>query len=88
MAYDLRWTIRAAKQARKIPQPDRRRIVEAVSDLADWPATRERRDIRALKGHERHYRLRIGRYRVLFDVESALRIVSVEEVRKRDERTY
>jgi len=88
MAYDVRWTVRAAKQARKIPPADRRRIVEAVGDLADWPTCRERRDVKPLKRHERHYRLRVGRYRVLFDVETTLRVVSIEEVRKRDERTY
>jgi len=33
-------------------------------------------------------RLRVGNYRVFFDFDGAVRIVSIEEVRKRDERTY
>jgi len=33
-------------------------------------------------------RLRVGNYRVLFDWEGGIRIVQIQEVRKRDERTY
>lgn len=33
-------------------------------------------------------RLRVGNYRASFEFAGAVRIVSVEEVRKRDERTY
>ncbi len=88
MPYDVRWTIRAVKQTRKIPPADRRRIVHAVGALADWPACRGRQDIKPLVRHARQYRLRVGRYRVLFDVATVLRVVSIEEVRKRNERTY
>jgi len=45
-------------------------------------------DIKRLKNRAREHRLRVGRYRVLFDVETRLRVVSIEQVRKRDERTY
>jgi len=33
-------------------------------------------------------RLRVGNYRVLFDWDGGVRIVNIEEVRKRDEHTY
>jgi mRNA-degrading endonuclease RelE of RelBE toxin-antitoxin system len=32
--------------------------------------------------------LRVGRYRVFFNVHEQIEIVMVEEVKKRDERTY
>jgi len=38
--------------------------------------------------HADGYRLRVGSYRVLFDWNSDIHIVSIEEVKKRDERTY
>jgi len=44
--------------------------------------------IKALRNHHYGYRLRVGNYRVLFDVLDHARIVSIEEVKKRDERTY
>lgn len=44
-------------------------------------------DIKPLKNHTHQYR-RVGNYRVLFDIETGLHIISIEEVKKRDERTY
>jgi mRNA-degrading endonuclease RelE of RelBE toxin-antitoxin system len=46
------------------------------------------RNVKALVNHAYGYRLRVGNYRVFFDFEGAVRIVSIEEVKKRDERTY
>lgn len=45
-------------------------------------------NVKALANHPHGFRLRAGNYRVLFDWDSGIRIVSVQEVRKRDERTY
>ena len=46
------------------------------------------RNVNALKNHEFGYRLRVVNYRVFFDFDGAVRIDSIEVVRKRDERTY
>jgi mRNA-degrading endonuclease RelE of RelBE toxin-antitoxin system len=58
----------------------------ATSDLAAWP---DCRNVKALVGRE-GYRLRVGRYRVLFTINAHHEpvIVQIEEVKKRDERTY
>ena len=63
----------------------RKEIVKSVATLAEWPRVR---NVKALSGHEFGYRLRVGRYRVLFDVEDAVQIISVQEIKKRDDRTY
>jgi mRNA interferase RelE/StbE len=44
--------------------------------------------VKALTNHRYGYRLRVGRYRVLFDYDGEVRIVEIQEVKKRDERTY
>lgn len=44
--------------------------------------------VKSLTRHAHGYRLRVGRYRVLFDWEDSINIVHIEEVKKRDERTY
>jgi mRNA-degrading endonuclease RelE of RelBE toxin-antitoxin system len=46
------------------------------------------RNVKALVSHAYGYRLQVGSYRVFFDFEGAVRIVSIEEANKRDERTY
>lgn len=51
--------------------------------------SRQARNIKPLSGHVYVYRLQVGNGRVLFDFEgSTARIVSIEEVRRRDERTH
>jgi mRNA-degrading endonuclease RelE of RelBE toxin-antitoxin system len=46
------------------------------------------RNVKALTGHAHSYRLRVGSYRVFFEYDGSIRIVTIEELRKRDERTY
>ncbi|WP_223119811.1 type II toxin-antitoxin system RelE family toxin [Salinicola corii] len=58
---------------------------EAVQSLAEMPDVH---NVKALKKHQYGYRLRVGNYRVLFDWDGGIRIVQIQEVRKRDERTY
>lgn len=86
MSYRLQWARRALKEAAKLDGKDRRRVFEAVGKLAGWPDCQL--NVKPLRKHKHQYRLRVGRFRVLFDIEESLRVVSVERVRKRDERTY
>ena len=83
---EVTWTPRALRQLRKIADPvAQRRIVTAVASLRSFPDVR---GIRALVNHRYGYRLRVGQWRVLFDVLPSAGVVSIEEVRRRDERTY
>jgi mRNA interferase RelE/StbE len=74
------------RQLRKIDAAASKQLRSAVTtELIDLPTAR---NVKALTNHEYGYRLRVGNYRVFFDFDGAVRIVSIEEVRKRDERTY
>jgi mRNA-degrading endonuclease RelE of RelBE toxin-antitoxin system len=42
----------------------------------------------ALTNHTHGHRLRVGNYRVLFNVLATVEVINIEEVKKRDERTY
>ncbi len=83
--YDVLWEKKAFKQLMAIEYAQRTTITYAVARLQNWPACS---GVKRLAGHQYAYRLRVGRYRVLFDVEAAVRIIRIEEVRKRDEHTY
>ncbi len=84
---DILWTAKALRQLRKIEASQASHIRQAVtSELGDLSKARH---VKVLVGHTSAYRLRVGHYRVLFNViDSQTRIVRIEEVRKRDERTY
>ena len=80
------WQAKALRQLRKIEPKASAQIRRAVTDeLTDLSATR---NVKALTNHEYDFRLRVGSYRVFFNFDGSVHIVSVEEVKKRDERTY
>lgn len=82
----INWQPKALRQLRKVDAHAGKQIRSAVStELLDLSKAR---NVKALTNHEHGYRLRVGNYRVFFDFDGAVRIVSIEEVRKRDERTY
>jgi len=82
----INWQPKALRQLRKVDAHAGKQIRSAVSTaLLDLSKAR---NVKALTNHEYGYRLRVGNYRVFFDFDGALRIVSIEEVRKRDERTH
>lgn len=79
------WTPKAAKQLRKIDRQHQIAIRDGVSNLAQMP---DCKNIKALTNHQDDYRLRIENFRVLFDWGVEVKIIEIQEVRKRDERTY
>lgn len=82
----INWQSKALKQMRKIPANFGKAIRTAVSEeLVDLSAAR---NVKALTNHQYGYRLRVGNYRVFFEYDGAIRIVTIEEVKKRDEQTY
>ncbi len=89
MKYRITVKKKALKQVNEIPLPMRQRIFAGIRKLEDsetWG------DVRKLVNHKYDYRLRIGNYRVLFDTANDMTLeindISVEEVKKRDDRTY
>jgi mRNA interferase RelE/StbE len=82
----INWQPKALRQLRKIDAHAGKQIRTAVTtELAELSKAR---NVKALTDHEYGYRLRVGNYRVFFDFDGAVRIVNIEEVKKRDERTY
>jgi len=82
----ISWTKRATKQWLVLPLKDRQTVASAVRALENWPKCT---NVVALTGRD-EYRLRVGRFRVIFSVDTLQRpiVVRIEEVRKRDEQTY
>ncbi|MFO0675293.1 MAG: type II toxin-antitoxin system RelE/ParE family toxin [Polyangiaceae bacterium] len=71
----IEWTKSATKDLRKIPAIDKVRILVAVERLAGWPVDG---DIKAMKGKPAgRHRLRVGEYRVIFEVKDNVLIIRV-----------
>lgn len=83
---DVIWQPKALKQLKKIGDRSiRERILTATRGLSDFPVCA---NVKRLTGHEYTHRLRVGDWRVLFNVFEEISIASIEEVKKRDENTY
>jgi mRNA interferase RelE/StbE len=82
--YAFRWRERAVKQLRAIPRPAALTILKALTPLGDDPR-RADTDIRKLEGHEDRYRLRIGDYRVIYEITDAQLVILVVGVGHRRE---
>ena len=83
----IEWQPKALKQLRKVDAQHGVAIRHSVStELLDLSAAR---NVKALTNHVYGYRLRVGNYRVFFNFDGGkAQVVHIEEVRKRDERTY
>ena len=78
--YEVEISRTAEKQLRKIPQTDRARVVQAMQRLATDPYPT---GVRKLRGYDDVFRIRVGRYRVLYSVSDATVIVVVLKVGQR-----
>ena len=80
----IEWHKKALRQLRKIKDTKiRSTIKNAVGSLVDFPNCQ---NVKRLVNHPLDYRLRVGNWRVFFT--ESLEIISIEEVKKRNERTY
>lgn len=84
---EIIWHNRARKQIKKIPAQYRESIFDHIDKLAVFPEC-ESLDIKYLQNHKYGYRMRVGRYRVFFDDKEEIQVIAIQEVRKRDDRTY
>lgn len=68
-----------------IRRPDFERLRDAVRGLAEEPRPH---GVRKIKGAERAYRIRVGSYRVVYEVYDNDFLVLILQVARRSETTY
>jgi mRNA interferase RelE/StbE len=82
--YTFRWRERAARQLRAIPQPAALTILRALAPLGDDPR-RPDASIKKLAGYDDRYRLRVGDYRVIYEIMDGQLVILVVGVGHRRE---
>ena len=80
----ISWTVKALRQLDKIDRRYVKKIKQRVDELKDFP------DVSAdIKKIENWYRLRVGNYRVFFEViDGEPKVVLIKEVNRRTSKTY
>ncbi len=69
----------------RIQKQDFERLRVAVRSLADEPRPH---GVRKIKGAERDYRIRVGNYKVVYEVYNDDNLVLILQVTRRSETTY
>jgi mRNA interferase RelE/StbE len=79
-SYRVEVSATAEKQLKKLSRDDRIRVLRAIQNLAETPRPP---GCRKLQGYDDVYRIRIGKYRVLYSVDGRRIIVTVLKVAHR-----
>jgi mRNA interferase RelE/StbE len=79
-SYSIRWLPSAERDLRHIDRHTIPRIINAIRSLSDTPLSPHHHK---LKDTENQYRLRVGTYRVLYEVDIEAQQVTILHVRHR-----
>lgn len=79
-SYKVEFTRRAEKELRKIDSRYIPRIIEAIESLGSHPRPV---GCTKLEGSEDTYRIRVGNYRVIYEIEDGNLVILVIRVRHR-----
>ncbi|MGH8564828.1 MAG: type II toxin-antitoxin system RelE family toxin [Gammaproteobacteria bacterium] len=79
MKYDLSFKPRSVRDLKKLPAECRRRIIQKIEEMTEDLAG----DVKQLTNFSLEYRLRVGDYRILFEIED--NTIVVYRVRHRRE---
>ena len=78
--YTLRFCSSAEKDLERLPTATVQRLHEAIRDLASDPRPL---GYKKLKGYGNMYRIRVGKYRVLYEIHDKTVIVLIVRIRHR-----
>jgi mRNA interferase RelE/StbE len=79
-SFNLQWRKSTRKDLRRIPREAVFRIIAEVEKLAEEPSPH---GSEKLSGSERTYRIRVGDYRVVYELLRDANIVEIQRVRHR-----
>jgi len=82
VSYEVKFSKGAKKQFRKLPLDVQQRIQTKINDLAIEPRPN---GVKKLLGDDNSYRVRVGDYPVIYQLDDDILIVTVIKVRHRSE---
>lgn len=85
MPYRVELAPSAQRDLRRLPREVQIRLATPIQALADNPRPA---GVRKLRGEERTWRIRVGPYRVVYDINDDREAVVILKVARRTETTY
>lgn len=84
----IMYSVKAVRQLKKLTDSTvlKEKIKELENPQNSW------NNVKSLTNHDFKYRLKVKigsrKYRVLFDFDSSVKIIEIQEIKKRDDNTY
>jgi mRNA interferase RelE/StbE len=85
MPYRVELAPAAQRDLRRLPREVQARLSALIQALAEDPRPS---GVRKLRGEERSWRIRVGPYRIVYDILDDRSLVVVLKVARRNEATY
>ncbi|MEM8777739.1 MAG: type II toxin-antitoxin system RelE/ParE family toxin [Cyanobacteria bacterium P01_G01_bin.49] len=82
MSYQVKFSRSARKQFRKLSLDIQKRIQAKIDELAIEPRSNR---VKKLRGEDNLYRIRVGDYRVVYEIEDDVLLIIVIRVKHRSE---
>ena len=79
-SFEVQWRASTRKDLRVIPRAEVARLVAAAASLANEPLPH---GSQKLTGSERTYRIRVGDYRIVYELRREANVVEIQRVRHR-----
>ena len=79
--YQIEITNTAHHQLRQLSPVNLQRVHEAIKQLSQNPRPN---GVKKLKGEVDFYRIRVGNYRILYEIDDAARLICVQRVMSRE----
>ncbi|NJM72731.1 MAG: type II toxin-antitoxin system RelE/ParE family toxin [Scytonema sp. RU_4_4] len=80
MSYEVEITPTAKRQIKKLPLDVLQKVVAKLEELAIEPCPD---GVTKLEGSENLYRVRLGKYRIIYEIQDGLLLVTIVKVKHR-----
>ena len=78
--YEIKFARTATQELRSLPHKAIQRIAEKIDQLAENPRPA---NCRKLQGYDNLWRIRVGDYRVIYEISDQIKVVEVRRIRRR-----
>ena len=75
---------KAAKAIAGLPKAHQRKLANLVETLKENPVPFKRFDIKKLKGYENRFRVRLGGFRLIYEVDKEENLILLLKIEKRE----
>lgn len=83
MKYSILIHPRVAKKIKELPKAHKARFAELLDTLSQNPIPFKRFDVKKLKGQKDRYRIRLGDFRVIYEVDKGEKLILILKIERR-----